>query len=45
MVKILGERYLLFDVGGTVGIVGMTLMLIVSVIRHTSALYRAEPLP
>src|SRR6266699_1317481 len=38
-----GGRYSLFDIGGAVGIVGMALMLAVSVIRHTRALYLAEP--
>jgi archaetidylinositol phosphate synthase len=42
---IAGHRFLLFDVGGAVGIVGMSLMLIVSSIRNTRALYLAEPLP
>ena len=40
---LLGERYSMFDIGGAVGIVGMTVVLAVSVIRHTRALYRAEP--
>jgi archaetidylinositol phosphate synthase len=35
--------YSLFDVGGAVGIVGMAVVLAVSVIRHTRALYLAEP--
>jgi phosphatidylglycerophosphate synthase len=42
MVPIQGHRYRLFDVGGIIAIAGMGLMLIVSVIRHTIALYRAE---
>ena len=44
VVKIMGEPYLMFDVGGAVGIAGMSAMLLFSVIRHTLALYRAEPL-
>jgi phosphatidylglycerophosphate synthase len=36
-------RYSLFDIGGAAGILGMTAVLAVSVIRHTRALYRAEP--
>jgi phosphatidylglycerophosphate synthase len=40
-----GYRFPLFDAGGVVGILGMSLMLIVSSIRNTAALYRAEPLP
>jgi hypothetical protein len=35
--------YSMFDIGGTVGIVGMAVVLAVSVIRHTRALYLAEP--
>jgi archaetidylinositol phosphate synthase len=34
----------LFDIGGVVGIGGMTLMLIVAAARHTRALYDAERL-
>jgi phosphatidylglycerophosphate synthase len=45
VVRILGERYLLFDVGGAVGIAGMALMLVAAVVRHTVYLYRAERLP
>ena len=39
---VLGGRYRLYDVGGGIGIIGMGLMLIVSSIRHTRLLYRAE---
>ena len=39
-----GVRYSMFDIGGAIGIAGMALILAVSVIRHTRALYRAEPL-
>jgi phosphatidylglycerophosphate synthase len=42
MVHLLGTEYRLFDVGGTVGIVGMALMLIVWTARNTLALYREE---
>jgi archaetidylinositol phosphate synthase len=45
VVKIAGQHYLLFDVGGAVGIVGMGLMLIWSAVRHTRELYNAERLP
>lgn len=45
VVRILGEHYRLFDIGGAVGIVGMALMLIGAVVRHTILLYRAERLP
>src|SRR5215510_6694513 len=41
---IAGQRYLLFDVGGLVAIAGMSLMLIVSTIRHTHRLYAEERL-
>ncbi len=45
MASLFGYRFLLFDVGGVAGIIGMSLMLIVSAIRNTRALYRAERLP
>ena len=45
VVHLLGYRFLLFDVGGTVGIVGMSLMLIWAAVRHTRFLYNAERLP
>jgi phosphatidylglycerophosphate synthase len=45
VVSLFGERYLLFDVGGLCGIVGMGLMLLSAVVRHTMHLYRAERLP
>jgi archaetidylinositol phosphate synthase len=37
--------YRLFDVGGTIASAGMIVALVVSSIRNTMALYRAEPLP
>ena len=40
-----GSRFLLFDVGGVIGAASLTLVLIVSVIRHTRTLYRLETLP
>jgi archaetidylinositol phosphate synthase len=40
--RIMGRTYLLYDIGGIIGIAGMTLMLIVSAIRNTKALYRLE---
>ena len=43
-VRILGHRYLLYDIGGVVAIIGMALMLIVSSIKNTHALYNAERL-
>jgi archaetidylinositol phosphate synthase len=45
VVGLFGHRYLLFDVGGAIGIAGMGLMLIWSAIRHTRELYNAERLP
>src|SRR3954463_15592 len=42
---LLGERYRLFDVGGTVAIVGMVAVFLVSAVRNTAKLYREEPLP
>ena len=43
-VELLGEHYRLLDVGGAASIVGMALMLITAVVRHTRLLYRAEPI-
>ena len=45
VVRIFGERYLLFDVGGVIGMAGMGVMLLWSAIRHTRQLYEAERLP
>jgi archaetidylinositol phosphate synthase len=45
VVHLFGSQFLLFDVGGTVGIVGMGLMLIWASVRHTRQLYNAERLP
>jgi len=45
MVQIFGGWYRLFDVGGAIGIMGMALMLVLAVAKHTMALYRAEPCP
>jgi archaetidylinositol phosphate synthase len=45
VVGLFGRRFLLFDVGGSIGIAGMALMLIWSSIRHTRQLYNAERLP
>jgi archaetidylinositol phosphate synthase len=41
---VLGGRFLLLDVGGVVGIAGMTIMLLVSAARHVAQLYREERL-
>jgi phosphatidylglycerophosphate synthase len=45
VVHLFGRAYLLFDVGGAIGIAGMTLMLLTAAASHTVALYRAEPVP
>jgi archaetidylinositol phosphate synthase len=45
MVTLAGHRYLLFDVGGAIGICGMGLMLVWSALGHTIQLYKAERLP
>jgi phosphatidylglycerophosphate synthase len=41
-VHLAGETYLLFDVAGVVGIVGLLFTVVISVIRNTLTLYRAE---
>lgn len=40
--KIMGKQYLVYDVGGVVSIVGMSLMLVVSTLKNTITLYRKE---
>lgn len=40
--RVLGTSYRLFDAGGAAGILGMGLMLVVAVTRHTRALYESE---
>ncbi len=40
--KILGEQYLLFDVGFAVGTVALTLILIQATVKHTVQLYKEE---
>jgi archaetidylinositol phosphate synthase len=45
VVTLAGHRYLLFDVGGAIGICGMGLMLAWSALGHTIQLYKAERLP
>jgi archaetidylinositol phosphate synthase len=44
VVNLFGARFLLFDIGGSVAILGMTTMLIASAISHTIRLYREEAL-
>ncbi len=41
---IAGKQYLLFDVGGAIGIAGISVALLVSIVKHTAYLYRAERL-
>jgi len=40
--KIAGRTFLLFDVGGAVGLAGMAVMAAAAAVRHTVALYREE---
>lgn len=42
IVKLFGLRFRLFDIGGSIAILSMTIMLIVSAIAHTAKLYREE---
>jgi archaetidylinositol phosphate synthase len=44
-VILFGDTYRLFDVGGIAGIVGLGFTVILTVIRHTRALYKLEPIP
>jgi archaetidylinositol phosphate synthase len=43
-VALAGKQYLLFDVGGAIGIAGMGVALLWAVVKNTAHLYRAEPL-
>jgi archaetidylinositol phosphate synthase len=43
-VRVFGSPFRLFDVGGTIAIIGMLFMLVVATIRHTVTLYREETL-
>jgi archaetidylinositol phosphate synthase len=40
-----GHRFLLFDIGGAIGIAGMLIILVVSTVKHIAQLYREEPRP
>jgi hypothetical protein len=42
MVQFLGREYRLFDVGGTIGLLGMALMLICFTLQNAVRLYREE---
>lgn len=44
MVNVVGGEYRLFDVGGTIAMIGMLLMMIAATVKHTRMLYREEPL-
>jgi phosphatidylglycerophosphate synthase len=44
MVRVLGDEYRLFAVGGIIAMSGMLLMMIAAAAKHTRMLYRAEPL-
>src|SRR4029077_14256905 len=39
------RRYLLYDVGGVIAIIGMAFILVVMTVQHTLALYKLERLP
>jgi hypothetical protein len=43
--RVFGHRYLLYDIGGVIAIAGMALILVVSSIQNTHALYDLERLP
>jgi len=42
VVNLFGNRFLLFDIGGLIAILGMSVMLMVSAVAHTAQLYREE---
>jgi phosphatidylglycerophosphate synthase len=44
-VTVFGHRLLLFDLGGSIGAVGMFAIAAVVTVRHTTQLFREEPLP
>ncbi|HTV09046.1 MAG TPA: CDP-alcohol phosphatidyltransferase family protein [Candidatus Aquilonibacter sp.] len=44
-VQILHHRILLFDLGGSIGALGMFALVVALAIRHTARLFREEPLP
>lgn len=43
-VTMIGRRFLLFDVGGVIAATSMTIMLVVTIVRHTLNLYDQEPI-
>jgi phosphatidylglycerophosphate synthase len=44
-VRLFGEPFRLFDVGGAIGLAGMSLMVIFFTIKNTARLYREERIP
>src|SRR5260370_39827348 len=45
VVWLAGKQYLLFDVGGAIGILGMSVALVWSAVKHATQLYRAGASP
>jgi len=45
IVHLFGGQYRLFDVGGAIGLAGMSLMVIVFTLKNTIRLYREERIP
>jgi archaetidylinositol phosphate synthase len=44
LAQLAGRQFLLFDLGGAIGILGMAAMLVSATVRNTRTLYRREPL-
>jgi phosphatidylglycerophosphate synthase len=44
-VHLFGAQYRLFDVGGAIGLAGMTLMVVAMTVKNTARLYREERIP
>jgi archaetidylinositol phosphate synthase len=45
VIHLFGGQYRLFDVGGAIGVAGMTLMVVVFTLQNTLRLYREERIP
>jgi hypothetical protein len=45
VVNFVGGKYRLFDVGGAIGLIGMSLMLVFFTAQNTMRLYREERIP
>lgn len=45
LVTLAGQRYLMFDVGGVIGIAGMSVALLWTIAKHAAHLYRLETAP